>query len=236
MSVLGDPDHIVLTLNELSDQAYRICRASRIPLLVDADHGYGNALNVRRTVEELETAGVSALSIEDTDLPARYGSAGKRELISMEEGVDKMRAAVSARQDPQLVIAARTSAALITDMRDVERRINAYQETGVDAIFLIGIKTREQLAIISRVARLPLILGGTGQDIMDTGLLSEQGVRICLQGHLPMLAALQATYETLKALRSGTAPKDISGLPESELVDGLTRSDAYDSWIRDFLG
>ena len=79
LTVLGDPDHIVLTLSEFAEQAYRINRAGELPLLVDADHGYGNALNVKRTVEELETAGVAALSIEDTELPRPFGSGGKNQ-------------------------------------------------------------------------------------------------------------------------------------------------------------
>ena len=81
LTVLGDPDHILLTLSEFAQQAYRICRASNLPIMVDADHGYGNALNVKRTVEELETAGVAALSIEDTELPRPFGSGGTTRLI-----------------------------------------------------------------------------------------------------------------------------------------------------------
>src|SRR5262245_16002800 len=99
LSVLGAPDIIVLTLTEFAAQAYRINRAGNLPLMVDADHGYGNALNVKRTVEELETAGVAGLTIEDTRLPAPFGSGGKAELISIEEGVGKMRAALAGRQD-----------------------------------------------------------------------------------------------------------------------------------------
>src|SRR6266404_5233103 len=91
LTVLGAPDLIVLTLSEFAGQAYRINRAGGLPLLVDADHGYGNALNVKRTVEELETAGVAALSIEDTVLPTPFGAVGKTSLISLEEGVGKMR-------------------------------------------------------------------------------------------------------------------------------------------------
>src|SRR5260370_24941795 len=98
LTVLGAPDLIVLTLSEFAAQAYRICRAGDLPLLVDADHGYGNALNVRRTVEELETAGVAALTIEDTLLPRPFGN-GQAQLISIEEGIGKMRAALAARQD-----------------------------------------------------------------------------------------------------------------------------------------
>src|SRR5262245_14664983 len=98
LTVLGAPDLIVLTLSEFAGQAYRINRASGLPLLVDADHGYGNALNVKRTVEELETAGVAGLSIEDTVLPTPYG-ATEIKLLPIEEGVGKMRAALAGRQD-----------------------------------------------------------------------------------------------------------------------------------------
>src|ERR1044072_11739 len=108
--VLGAAHLIVLTLSEFADQAYRINRAGELPLLVDADHGYGNALNVMRTVEELENAGVAALSIEDTDLPRGYGPSDNAKLLSLEEGVGKMKAALAARRDPDMVIAGRTSA------------------------------------------------------------------------------------------------------------------------------
>src|SRR6478736_4473538 len=95
LTVLGAPDLIVLTLSEFAQQALRINRAGNLPLLVDADHGYGNALNVKRTVEELETAGVAALTIEDTLLPRPYGPSGKPSLIPVEEGIGKMRAALA---------------------------------------------------------------------------------------------------------------------------------------------
>ena len=109
-TVLGDPDLVVLTLTEFAQQIHRICRAGNLSLMVDADHGYGNALNVKRTVEELETAGVAALTIEDTVLPRSFGNAGEDQLISLEEGVGKMKAALAGRQDPTLVLAGRTSA------------------------------------------------------------------------------------------------------------------------------
>ena len=108
-AVLGAPDLVVLTLTEFAEQIRRITRAGSLSLMVDADHGYGNALNVMRTVEELETAGVAALTIEDTLLPAAFGDAGEG-LISTPEMLGKLRAAVAARQDPSLVIIGRTSA------------------------------------------------------------------------------------------------------------------------------
>ena len=137
MSVLGAPDLIVLTLTEFAAQCYRVCRAGNIALLVDADHGYGNALNVKRTVEELETAGVSALTIEDTVLPRPYG-ATKTTLIPIEEGVGKMKAALAGRQDPRLVVAGRTGALRVTGLEDTIARCKAYEAAGVDALFLAG--------------------------------------------------------------------------------------------------
>src|SRR4030081_3953217 len=109
LTVLGAPDIVVLTLTEFAQQAYRINRAGKLPLLVDADHGYGNALNVKRTVEELETAGIAGMSIEDTELPTPFGPTKPR-LTSIAEGVGKMRGALAGRQDPLLAIAGRTSA------------------------------------------------------------------------------------------------------------------------------
>ena len=235
LTVLGDPDHILLTLSEFAEQAYRINRAGRLPLLVDADHGYGNALNVKRTVEELESAGVAALSIEDTDLPRPYASGGKSRLISIEEGVGKMRAALAGRQDPALAIAARTSSIKINGMQDTIARIQAYQNTGVDAIFLIGVSSKQQLQEISKVCSLPIILGGAGTELKDLDYLASMGVRICLQGHQPAMAAIQATYNTLKALRAGTKPAELKGIADNQMIDRLSRNSEFDGWIEDFL-
>src|SRR5207302_10394791 len=116
-TVLGAPDLVVLTLTEFAEQIRRICRAANISLVVDADHGYGNALNVKRTVEELETAGLAGLTIEDTDLPTPFGTAKPR-LTTLEEGVGKMKAALAGRQDPLLCIAGRTSAIPIAGLAD----------------------------------------------------------------------------------------------------------------------
>ena len=148
LTVLGAPDLIVLTLTEFAEQAYRIGRASALPLLVDADHGYGNALNVRRTVEELESAGVAALSIEDTVLPRSFGQREPLCLVPIEEGVSKMRAAVDARQDPRLVIAGRTSIVPSAGADNTVARAKAYAAAGIDAFFVVGVQSRDVLARI----------------------------------------------------------------------------------------
>jgi oxaloacetate decarboxylase len=235
LTVLGAPDLIVLTLSEFAAQAYRINRAGALPLLVDADHGYGNALNVKRTVEELETAGVAALTIEDTLLPRPFGD-GKVELVSIAEGVGKMRAALSGRQDPSLVIAGRTSAVAVTGIADAVARARAYEEVGVDALFFTGVKTRAQLDAIAAVVRVPVILGGVAGEVDDVDYLTTRRVRICLQGHQPIMAAIQAVHATLQALRNGTKPKAIANLPAAELMKLVTRDADYSRWTKEFLG
>jgi carboxyvinyl-carboxyphosphonate phosphorylmutase len=186
-------------------------------------------------VEELEIAGVSGLSIEDTALPQPFGTTAKPQILSLEEGMGKMRAAVAARRDPNLCIAGRTSAPIITGIEDTIRRAQAYETCGVDAIFLVGIKTRAELDTVSAAVKLPIILGTATPEIMDLPYLSKRGVRICLQGHQPIQAAMQAIYTALKALRDGTRPEEITGLPSADLVKRLTRSRDYDQWAQDYL-
>ena len=236
MVVLGSPDLVLLTLSEFTQQTYRICRASKIPLLVDADNGYGNALNVRRTVQELETAGVAALTIEDTDLPKRFQPSTKTKLISMEEGVGKMAAALDGRQDPSLVIVGRTSAMAVTDVEDAVARIVAYENAGVDAIFLSGVTDIEQIIAASDAISVPILLGGSGENLGNLEILGSLGVRICLQGHLPFHASIRATYETLKSLYEGTSPLKIASLPSARLMERLTHEDQHQDWIKEWLG
>jgi len=235
LTVLGAPDLIVLTLTEFAEQAYRICRAGDLALLVDADHGYGNALNVQRTVQELESAGVAALTIEDTVLPRPFGE-DKVTLVSIAEGVGKMRAALSGRQDGRLVIAGRTSAVSVSGIDDAVARAKAYEAVGVDAMFFTGVQTREQLDALSAAVEVPLILGGVGDALSDLDYLSERRVRICLQGHQPIMAAIRAVHETLRALRDGTPPKQLANLPSPNLMKLVARDEDYRRWTKEFLG
>jgi carboxyvinyl-carboxyphosphonate phosphorylmutase len=234
LAVLGAPDLTVITLTEFAEQAYRICRAGRLPLLVDADHGYGNALNVMRTVEELETAGIAALTIEDTVLPRPFGES-RTTLVSIEEAAGKMRAAVRARRDPGLVIVGRSQAAAFTSLEDAIVRARAYARTGVDALFFTGVTTREQLEAISAATGLPIMLGTINAALRDRDYLASQRVRIALQGHQPFAAAVQAVYVTLKALRDGTAPSDLPNVASKQLMDGVARQRDYDAATTEFL-
>lgn len=234
-TVLGAPDLVVLTLTEFAEQIHRICRAANISLVVDADHGYGNALNVRRTVEELETAGLAGLTIEDTVLPQSFGKGKGEELISLEEGVGKMKAAMSGRQDPSLVIIARTSALATEGVDGTIRRAKAYERAGVDAVWLAGGVTREGVSAVHAEVGLPLLMGGGGGDLTDD-FMTANGVRVAHQGHLPFAGAVKGVYDTLKALRDGVAPAELrDSVASAELMGQLTRRPDYDRWTGEFL-
>ena len=234
LTVLGAPDIILLTLTEFAAQALRINRAMDVPLMVDADHGYGNALNVKRTVEELETAGVAGLSIEDTILPQPFGADGAQ-LSTIEEGVGKMRAALEGRQDKNLVIAGRTSAPRVTGTEDAIARVTAYEAAGVDAIFVVGVQSRAQLKAIAAAVSLPIILGGSAKEVRGLDYLGSLGVRVALQGHQPIMAAAQAAYSTLKALKDGVQPEQLENIPAGDFMKKYTNDADYRRQISTFL-
>ena len=237
LAVLGSPNLVILTLTELAEQAYRICRAGKLPLLVDADHGYGNALNVKRTVEELETAGVAALTIEDTLLPIPFGETKARSLIPVAEGVGKIRAAVAGRQDPDLAIVARSSAVGLLGLDQAIVRFKAYEAAGADALFLGSCNTRDQLDALSSAVEAPLLLGNFWPDHSDPEYLAARRVRVCHRGgHLPIMAAIRAVHDTLKALHEGKPPSEITNVASGELLRQTTREEDYETWIRKFLG
>ena len=231
MTVLGAPDIVLLTLTEFAEQCRRISRASALPLLVDADHGYGNALNVMRTIEELDSAGVAALTIEDTELPASFG--GKSRLISLEEGVGKMKAAVAARANPELVIVGRTSLQL-TGLEDAVARARAYEAAGVDSFYIVGVKTRAELDAFYEALRIPIILGNAPGDLADLGYLASRRVRMAQQGHLPIRAAAKAIYDTLQTLRAGNVPVEADLAPPALMRD-LLREDDYERGAKNFM-
>ena len=235
-TTLAAPDLIVLTLTEFADQIRRIMRASKLSLIVDADHGYGNALNVMRTIQELEHAGVSALSIEDTALPMRFGQAeGTDELISTEEMVGKLRAAVEARRDSSLIIAGRTAALKAEDTERAVARAKAYAATGVDAIFIVGLEKLEQIEAVHAAVKLPIIVGSAPASLKREDL-AARGARILLQGHLPIAAAVKAVHEIYTHLFSGGAPADLKAkVASAQEMERLINGESYKKWQREYL-
>lgn len=236
LAVLGAPDHILITLTELAEQVRRVCRAGRLCVLVDADHGYGNALNVARTVEELEAAGAAGCTIEDTLLPRAFGATDAAQLVSLEEGVGKMKAALKARGASGMAIFGRSGAASITGVDDAIRRLRAYEDTGVDALFVPGLKSREDLDRIAGAVRLPLILGGVGEKLADPAYLAGRRVRVWMAGHQAFAAAVHGVYETMKALRDGALPSRLVNIAPAALMARLTQDARYEEAYRDHLG
>jgi carboxyvinyl-carboxyphosphonate phosphorylmutase len=233
LAVLGAPDIAVITLTEFAEQIRRITRAGNLPLLVDADHGYGNAHSVARTVEELEVAGVAALTIEDTALPQGFGESKPR-LVSRGEGLGKVRAALAARRDPDLTIVARTSALATDGVDEAVARAKAYAEAGADALFLVGATAPAQIDAVRAVAKLPVICVASPA-LGDAKAMAARGIRIALQGHQPIHAAIAAVHRTLAALRAGADPANLDGMPSPDLVRTATREETYAEATRRYL-
>ncbi|MFB4401032.1 isocitrate lyase/phosphoenolpyruvate mutase family protein [Pseudomonas inefficax] len=222
LQVLGAPDITLITLDEFTEQAARLGRASQIPVIADADHGYGNALNVMRTVTELQKAGVAALTLEDTQLPAGYNNASTQ-LISLDEAASKIYAARVARSDETLSIIARTHAG-VTTLNDSIARTTAYQKAGADAICLVGVKDFDHLAQLTAHLRVPIMLINYGNpELADPDRLAAANVRIVVNGHKPYFAAVRATYEALCAEQPGEHP----ALTASQLITKYSLSDSY---------
>ncbi|MFZ3153694.1 isocitrate lyase/PEP mutase family protein [Pseudomonas sp.] len=230
LQVLAAPDFALITLSEFVEQATRIGRVSRLPVIADADHGYGNALNVMRTVVELERAGIAALTIEDTLLPAQFGRKSS-DLIGIDEGVGKIRAALEARVDPDLAIIARTHAGLL-EASEVIRRTQAYQAAGADAICLVGVRDFEHLEQIAAHLSVPLMLVTYGNpSLRDNARLAKLGVRIVVNGHAAYFAAIKATYDCLREQRG----VDACDLSASELALKYSLPEEYFVWAEAFM-
>ena len=252
-TILGAPDLLLTTLTEVADLVRRLVRATAssgrgIPLLIDADNGFGNAMHVVRCVQELEAAGAAGITIEDSALPAAYGSTGKSiqgsagafALTSIEEGVGRLRAAVAGRGDAEFVILARTSAFAVGGIDAVLPRVAAYQRVpGVDGIFLLGNLTKGDWRRVRAVCpTLPIVVGSGWQGHDPAFLTDEAGVGIALAGHAPFLAAQRAALDGLRALRAAGPRAAKAATP---VIDGadmrrLTRADDYVSQQRDWIG
>lgn len=231
--ILGVPDITMITLTELSEQARRITRASTLSLIVDADHGYGNALNVMRTVQELENAEVAALTIEDTVLPQPFGTSPDS-LISIDEAVGKLKAALVARKDPATVIIGRTSAIGNEGISGALKRIHAYSSTGIDALFFTKVTTIEQLQAIHKSTTLPIFLGSAPPVLQDLTLLASHGVRISLQGHSPFEKMVLGLYTSIREQGQVNGQAN-TPLSEEAIIQAALASEKYTIWHKNFL-
>jgi carboxyvinyl-carboxyphosphonate phosphorylmutase len=233
MRVAGAPDINVLNAVELAEQTRRLCMACDLPLIVDADDGYGNALNVMRTVRELEAAGASAVSIEDTRLPKPFG--GGELLISLDEAKRKIEAALAVRTNDDLLIIARTHAAGEATA-NLFRRISAYTSVGADMICVTGVQSLDRVREIVSCTHLPLFLiTYSSAPFASPAELETAGVRIWLDGHAPYLAAVRATYETLTAQAAGDYARAASLSVSADILRQFCDRPAIDAATRSFL-
>ncbi|WP_456268516.1 oxaloacetate decarboxylase [Kushneria sp. AK178] len=230
LQVLAAPDFALITLSEFVEQATRIGRVARLPIIADADHGYGNALNVMRTITELERAGVAALTIEDTLLPAKYGRKST-DLVPLEEGVGKIRAALEARIDPAMAIFARTNAGVLST-EDATTRAMAYERAGADGICMVGIRDFEHLESIAEHLTIPLMLVTyDNPELRDRERLARAGVRVVVNGHGAYFAAIKATYDCLREQREIAE----GNLNASELSTRYSTLEENREWARRYM-
>jgi 2,3-dimethylmalate lyase len=204
----GQPDLGLATLSEMVANAAAIAATVSIPLIADADTGYGGALNVRRTVREYERAGVAALHLEDQVFPKRCGHLDGKQVIACEDMVVKLRAAVDARVDEDFVVIARTDALAVTGLDDTLRRCHAYAEAGADVLFVEAVRTREEIERLARDAPLPLLYNFVEHGkspLLPVAELQRLGFKIVIFPASIMLALLPLVSELLGAIkRHGT--------------------------------
>lgn len=230
LQVLAAPDYALITLTEFVEQATRVGRIAQLPIISDADHGYGNAINAMRTVMELERAGVAALTLEDTQLPPKYGHKIS-DLIPLDEAVGKVRAGLEARVDSSLSIIARTNAGQLS-IADTIERVTAYQAAGADGICMVGIKDFEHLETIAEHVKIPLMLINYGNpNLRDLERLAAAGVRVVVNGHAAYFASIKAIYDCLREQRQITA----SDLSAPQLCTKYSTLDEYRIWAREFM-
>ena len=226
---LGVPDIVLSNMSDVVDHCRRITRMAEVSLMVDAEDGFGNAVNVIRTVKELEAAGVSAIEIEDNVVPKQL-NVSHAGLVSTAEQIGKLKAAVAARTDPTTVIVARTSALAESTLDEALDRIRAYADTGAEALMLVGIQRgRLDLEAVHRATSLPLCVLNPPADVRnDPHFLAANGVRILMLGNPIFAVAVKAIYDGLKHLQEGGALEDLRDRQASqELLRAVNRTDEF---------
>lgn len=204
-SAFGEADLGVVTQSEMAEHVRRICRATPLPVIADADTGYGGVLNVERTVHDWEAAGAAGLHLEDQVFPKRCGHLAGKEVIPLEEYLSKLRAALAARSDPDFFIIARTDTLAVHGMDDTLRRCKAFADAGADAVFVDAPRSVEDLEAIASAMRdsgVPLVFNSarTGRSpVLDEGHLANLGYPIVLY---PLEAMLIAQYAVRDSVRS----------------------------------
>lgn len=211
----GMPDQGFMGLSEIAEHTARIRDAVNVPLLVDADTGFGNALNVYHTVRTLERAGADCIQLEDQVSPKRCGHFNGKEVISTEEAVSKIKAAVDARRDPNLLIMARTDAAATHGFEAAVERAQRFAEAGADILFVEAVTSAEEIrALPTRLAApqlMNMVIGGK-TPIFDAEQLAALGYGIVLYANAALQGAVAGMQKTLTVLRDEQSVQEASGL------------------------
>ena len=201
---LGYPDLALATMTEMLANASQIASTVDIPLIADADTGYGGILNVRRTVRQYERSGIAALHVEDQDFPKRCGHLDDKRVIPTEDMVQKIHAAVDARTDDDFTIIVRTDAIAVTGWDDAMRRCEEYVTAGADVLFVEALRTPEQIEQAGRELNVPLLYNyvETGKSpLLPASELERMGFKIVIYPASGLLSAMHAVRETLATLR-----------------------------------
>ena len=204
-------------MREMAEAAKNICNCTSIPVIADADNGYGGALNVVRTVTEYEMAGVAGIQLEDQVMPKRCGHMEGKQIIAKEEMAAKIRAAVYARKNPDTVIIARTDAVAVSGYDEAIERALAYKKAGADVIFVEAMQTQEQVQNASRLVGAPLLANMVehGKTPLETAeKLYSMGFRIAIYPAAPLYTATKAVSEMLAVLKE---KEDVSACMEFEV-------------------
>ncbi|GAB3307021.1 carboxyvinyl-carboxyphosphonate phosphorylmutase [Epidermidibacterium keratini] len=214
-SLLGRPDIGLLTETEMADALRRLCAAVDVPLIADADTGYGGALNVVRTVHDYEQAGVGAIQLEDQVFPKRCGHMSGKEVIARDEAVAKVRAAVGARTDPDLLIIARTDAGAVEGVGEAIERAKAFADAGADILFVEAPPTREDIERIARELGDHRLLfnwveGGRTEDV-TIELVRDLGFRLVIFPISALLTVTRAVGGMLRQLRESGSTASYAG-------------------------
>jgi len=226
----GFPDFGLLSMTEMVDNAGVMARAVEIPLISDADTGYGNELNVTRAVREFEARGVAGIHIEDQRSPKRCGHLDGKEIISGPEFVSKIRAAVAARRDPDFLIIARTDARAVAGFDEAIARANAALDGGADMAFVEAVQTVEELALVPRRVHGPCLLNIVPGGKTPAVALPEAqslGYRVAILPALLLGAVMAAGDRALRALRDTGVPA--AAAPGSSPLETFRRFGA-DEW------
>jgi 2-methylisocitrate lyase-like PEP mutase family enzyme len=229
-SLLGRPDVGLATMTEMVDAARRIVSAVGVPVIADADTGYGNALNVIRTVREYERAGVAGIHLEDQVAPKRCGHFAGKQVVSAETMVDRIRAAVAARTDPDFVLIARTDVRAVEGVDAAIERGRRYREAGADVLFIEALQSEREIEKVAGALRdMPLLFnwaegGRTPPTELDR--LRELGFSIVIFPLTALLAATRAIQGVLAQVRADGAPaRAVAGLPGLAEFTGLVGMD-----------